>query len=76
MVKIIFVVVALASLCSAQPSESEYVEYIQGEGLPVILSAPHGGELRPSSIPDRDAGCFIDGECVYNHECSPKDTSQ
>ena len=34
-----------------------YVEYRAGN-LPVIISAPHGGSLEPSSIPDRDcAGC-------------------
>ncbi len=32
-----------------------YVEYIAGN-TPVILSAPHGGTLNPSSIPDRTAG--------------------
>lgn len=29
-----------------------YVEYLAGNS-PVILSAPHGGDLRPSEIPDR-----------------------
>ncbi len=32
-----------------------YVEYIAGN-TPVILTAPHGGTLSPSSIPDRTAG--------------------
>ena len=32
-----------------------YVEYIAGNA-PVILTAPHGGSLSPSSIPDRTAG--------------------
>jgi len=31
---------------------SNYVEYIAGD-LPVIFSAPHGGALTPSEIPDR-----------------------
>jgi autotransporter-associated beta strand protein len=31
---------------------SNYVEYVAGD-LPVIISAPHGGELTPSEIPDR-----------------------
>jgi hypothetical protein len=31
---------------------SEYVELIPGE-LPIIISAPHGGSLRPAEIPDR-----------------------
>lgn len=34
-----------------------YVEYLAGN-LPIILTAPHGGLLLPSGIPDRDcAGC-------------------
>jgi len=32
-----------------------YVEYIPGE-LPVVLSAPHGGDLRPAEIDDRTFG--------------------
>lgn len=31
-----------------------YVEYVAGNS-PVILSAPHGGDLEPSEIPDRTA---------------------
>jgi hypothetical protein len=34
---------------------NDYVEYIPGE-LPVILSAPHGGGLKPSEIPNRNYG--------------------
>jgi hypothetical protein len=34
-----------------------YVEYLAGN-LPIIITAPHGGLLSPSSIPDRNcAGC-------------------
>lgn len=34
-----------------------YVEYLAGN-LPIIITAPHGGLLNPSSIPDRDCvGC-------------------
>src|SRR5436190_8114704 len=36
---------------------NDYVEYLAGD-LPVILSAPHGGRLRPEEMPDRTAGTF------------------
>jgi autotransporter-associated beta strand protein len=32
---------------------NNYIEYIAGD-LPIIVSAPHGGTLAPSEIPDRD----------------------
>ena len=36
---------------------NNYIEYIAGDG-PVILSAAHGGNLTPTTIPDRtDAAC-------------------
>ncbi len=37
---------------------SNYVEYIAGD-LPLIISAPHGGTLKPAEIPDRKEGEFI-----------------
>jgi len=38
-------------------SENEYVEYMHGN-LPLILSASHGGYLKPSELKDRDCeGC-------------------
>jgi len=36
---------------------NQYTEYIAGD-LPVILSAPHGGRLRPDELPDREEGTF------------------
>jgi len=55
----------LGSLAAAQEylpgqtyfGKSEHIEYLAGD-LPVILSAPHGGRLRPADIPDRTAGTF------------------
>jgi hypothetical protein len=37
---------------------NQYIEYIAGE-LPIILSAPHGGSLRPDEIPDRAYGTTV-----------------
>lgn len=37
---------------------SNYTEYVTGD-LPIILSAPHGGNLRPSEIPDRTFGSVL-----------------
>ena len=37
---------------------SNYTEAISGD-LPIILSAPHGGDLRPSEIPDRTFGSTL-----------------
>lgn len=51
--------VAVVGTSSYVPGQSyfgrnNYIEYIAGNA-PVILSAPHGGALTPSSIPDRTA---------------------
>ena len=49
-------------------------EYYEGT-LNVILAAPHGGSEEPSSLPDRDAGCWDSEteECVWTHDCGEKD---
>jgi len=50
------------SFCQYNPGtnyfdSNNYIEYIAGN-LPIIISAPHGGYLEPSSIPDRNCtGC-------------------
>lgn len=36
---------------------NDYIEYIPGE-LPIILSSPHDGPIRPDEIPDRERGTF------------------
>jgi hypothetical protein len=37
---------------------ANYIEYIAGE-LPIIITAPHGGSLRPDEIPDRTFGTTV-----------------
>lgn len=37
---------------------NNYIEYICG-GLPLIISAPHGGDETPSEIPDRTCGTTV-----------------
>lgn len=51
---------------------ASYIEYVPGT-TNVIIAAPHGGDEKPSSIPDRDAGCYIGGTCIYAHDCGVKD---
>ena len=46
-----------------------YVEYRAGN-LPIVMSVPHGGYLRPTSIPDRDCpGCVYLSD-AYTQEIS------
>ncbi len=51
-------------------SENEYVEYIHGN-LPIILSAPHGGEKKPTAIPDRDCT-----GCVYVNDTNTQELAK
>ena len=48
--------------------EDQYVSYKQGD-FPLIISAPHGGYLKPDDIPPRQDGCLVNGRCVYRHGC-------
>jgi hypothetical protein len=42
---------------------SNYVEYIAGD-MPLIISAPHGGTLKPGDLPDRKTGEFTHDDQV------------
>lgn len=37
---------------------NQYIEYIAGD-LPLVLSVPHGGELIPAEIPDREQAVVV-----------------
>lgn len=66
-VSLLVVVLCISNLAFAQTyipgntyfDSTGYVEYRAGN-LPIIISAPHGGSLEPSSIPDRScSGCVL-----------------
>ena len=54
-------------------SKNHYIEYRPGT-LNVILSVPHGGQLKPKHLPNRDFGSLVDGRLVFDHK-HPKDHS-
>lgn len=42
----------------------------------LFAGSPHGGYLKPGTIPLRDAGCYINGDCVWSHTCGTKDATK
>jgi len=53
----------------------DYITYYPGT-LPIVLGAPHGGDIRPSEVPNRDAGCWDGSKCIWSHDCGEKDSSR
>ena len=51
---------------------NQYIEYSAGNA-PIILSAPHGGDLQPAEIPDR-APVPCDGEVVTGTDLNTRET--
>lgn len=49
--------------------DSSYIEYIAGD-LPIIISAPHGGYLEPTAIPDRNCSGCVYVRDSYTQELS------
>lgn len=52
---LLFAACAHAQSSSSQFGTNQYVEYIPGD-LPLILTSPHGGALKPEEIPNRTYG--------------------
>ena len=46
------------SPCTTYASSGGYIEYIAGD-LPIIITAPHGGTLEPSEIPNRTGTAIV-----------------
>ena len=48
------------------PTEGEYIEFLKGE-LPLIISVPHGGYMKPGNIPER-TGRVAKNQDIYTIE--------
>lgn len=51
-------IAAAPSPATTYHGRNQYIEYLPGD-LPIVISAPHGGTLVPSEIPDRTSGTTV-----------------
>eukprot|EP00927_Polykrikos_kofoidii_P009000 TRINITY_DN13743_c0_g1_i1.p1 TRINITY_DN13743_c0_g1~~TRINITY_DN13743_c0_g1_i1.p1 ORF type:complete len:355 (-),score=45.37 TRINITY_DN13743_c0_g1_i1:121-1185(-) len=49
---------ALVTEEAVTPSGCKFVDYRPSDAWPLVLSAPHGGDVSPEAIIDRSTGCF------------------
>ena len=62
----------LAERAAEQSTCKDCVVTVEGTA-PILISIPHGGCMKPSSIPNRQEGCYnsADQTCTYRHTCPP-----
>ena len=57
---------------------NDYMSVDLSGSLNILLSAPHGGNIKAltPATPDRSYGCYINGKCVWRHNCGTLNHSQ
>eukprot|EP00339_Tiarina_fusa_P001060 CAMPEP_0117016780 /NCGR_PEP_ID=MMETSP0472-20121206/13198_1 /TAXON_ID=693140 ORGANISM="Tiarina fusus, Strain LIS" /NCGR_SAMPLE_ID=MMETSP0472 /ASSEMBLY_ACC=CAM_ASM_000603 /LENGTH=531 /DNA_ID=CAMNT_0004720967 /DNA_START=91 /DNA_END=1682 /DNA_ORIENTATION=- len=60
------------TILSGERGTNGWTEYIPGTAPCIILSG-HDGDVYPDSIVDRNHGCLVNGECVWDKVCAPQD---